>query len=477
MRLIPERCLACVKENKWTILLCLIIFSVMLTLSAACGYVTDDLHFRFVWQDFYPLQQGDDRIMSSLTDVLESVRNYYTYSGGRVLLHGLTFILCNLNKWVFNILNATVFVCLGLLIYKFVFGERKASTFVLAMIYGTLFVFIPTFGDTVLWLSGSVNYLWSGTLMLLTMLYMRKYLTTNKLSTGLLLIMLTGISAFTNEITGGMLAVWLCINLIAERRKPNLIVLCCFICCIIGELVIITAPGNAYRAEHIDEHAILDVANILRTFLFYVRSMLGYNGLACIATLFLLVLYIIRTRFGNIVPLLPVMITGFAGFSALSLVGVVVVRPLLFPSILMLITFWQLVDHFMQIKDEDKRGDITDMVPAIFIKIAGNISKGIQKHKGITKAVLLSSLGLWLTCNTIQFVDTAEQYRSNITNIYQVYSTTGALPIVPAKYTAYFAPMEYGISYEYTALWLMECEQHDINEYEVARFYGVREYD
>lgn len=207
-----------IKENRKALLICSLAFLIMLFMTAMCGYITDDFHFRFVWRDFEPT--GNERVVSSIADICESASNYYMLSGGRVVPHFVVFVLCSINKWVFNTMNAAVFMTLGMLLYHFVFDrDKKLNAFTLLMIYGMLFMFLPTFGDTVLWLSGAVNYLWTGTLMLGAMLYIKEHADDKGIAATVISILLTLFSASTNETTGGMIAVWLFFYLIVKRQR------------------------------------------------------------------------------------------------------------------------------------------------------------------------------------------------------------------------------------------------------------------
>lgn len=159
-------------KNKKLLFIYVCVFAYILFLTANCGFITDDYHFLFVWKDFEP--QINDKPINGLSDILLSMKNYYNYSGGRIIAHFVAFVFININKWFFNIINSIVFVCLGILIRKLVYDRQKGITLAQVIIYFSMLLFLPSFGDTVLWISGSVNYLWTSALLLYTVYFCKK---------------------------------------------------------------------------------------------------------------------------------------------------------------------------------------------------------------------------------------------------------------------------------------------------------------
>ena len=120
------------------------VFLLILLLSYFCPLITDDLHFKFVWNGF-DARTGQEVRVSSIWDILESARNYYTFSGGRVVCHTIVFALVNMNRWVYSVLNALMFVTAGILIRKHM-KEKLAekNRFTLPLIYISMFMLLPT---------------------------------------------------------------------------------------------------------------------------------------------------------------------------------------------------------------------------------------------------------------------------------------------------------------------------------------------
>ena len=202
-----------VKIRRSTIITVSAVFLLVLLLSYFCPLITDDLHFKFVWNGFNA-NPGKEVRVSSISDIIESAKNYYQYSGGRVVCHTIVFALVNLPKWVFAILNAAVFCAAGLLIHGHILEKtRLKSNFTLAFIYASLFLLMPVWGDSILWISGSVNYLWAGTSILWAIYLIDKEENSRKnLYLSCIAVL---IASATNEIAGGMLSIILIIRMIS----------------------------------------------------------------------------------------------------------------------------------------------------------------------------------------------------------------------------------------------------------------------
>lgn len=160
----------------------IIVFLFIFALTFSFSYISDDLHFKFVFYGFNP--DGRDKRIENLADVVLSLKNYYKMSGGRILAHTVLYTVNCFSKPVFDLLNAAAFSIFGLLIRKLAEQTsetqfRCTSRFILPIIYLLSFVFLPSFGDTAIWMSGSINYLWMSliplTLLSLLLGYKSKY--------------------------------------------------------------------------------------------------------------------------------------------------------------------------------------------------------------------------------------------------------------------------------------------------------------
>ena len=109
-------------------------------------------------------------ISYSLLDIFRSYWNHYLGHDGRVanlpdfLFNGL------LGKQLFNVCNTLVFGLMAYMISRH--STRRNSATVLAMLFAYITAAWPVPGETLLWLAGSCNYLWTITASLLFIAYL-----------------------------------------------------------------------------------------------------------------------------------------------------------------------------------------------------------------------------------------------------------------------------------------------------------------
>ena len=81
-----------------------------------------------------------------------------------------------MGKEFFNVFNSIMFIVLGLLIYKHIDDTKDIKIPLLISIYAAIFLFVPQTGATILWKSGSANYLWASIMILImTLIYKRHF--------------------------------------------------------------------------------------------------------------------------------------------------------------------------------------------------------------------------------------------------------------------------------------------------------------
>ncbi len=249
------------------------VFGLSLYLNALFPYLSDDWHFFFTWVDFYP--NGTEHRVTSFSDILLSMGNYYRISGGRVLCHFAAYCLLCADKWLFNVLNAAIFTALVFLLYRILKRtDERTSPYLLPLIALSLFCFLPSFGDNVLWLSGAVNYLWPSVWMLFCMHWVRTKFADFRLPQLLLFSLAAGVCAMTNETTGGMLGIVFLLTCLSQKRKPLPYYLLPLLTMIAGTLVVILSPGNAVRRATIEKEDAATLLTIWETLQKYVRMLM-----------------------------------------------------------------------------------------------------------------------------------------------------------------------------------------------------------
>lgn len=142
----------------------------------ACCIFAAMLFFNFmtplVSDDFAHYYGVDDRHFSSLADIFTGLRNMRNNLNGRVVSHFFVFLFLCLPKVVFNFVNAAVAAAIPCLMLRYYRkeGSKGQNLFLLCIGIMMMWVFLPAFGQTFLWLTGSCNYSW-GLLLDLLLIY------------------------------------------------------------------------------------------------------------------------------------------------------------------------------------------------------------------------------------------------------------------------------------------------------------------
>ncbi|HGJ5865957.1 DUF6056 family protein [Arsenophonus nasoniae] len=140
-------------------------FILMLALNKLTMYTSDDYSYSYKYQT---MPSDSIEKIDGIESILQSQIKHYNVQNGRFVAHSIVQYFMQYNKTVFNIFNSIAFIILGILILEIV----KTSTpihkksFSLFLIYIFLWFIIPEFGTSVLWLSGSCNYLWTSIIYL-----------------------------------------------------------------------------------------------------------------------------------------------------------------------------------------------------------------------------------------------------------------------------------------------------------------------
>lgn len=231
-------------------------FMYMVFLNIKTPLIADDFVYTFIFGTSMPVM--------NLGDIVNSQISYYTTWGGRVVAETLTQLFMFWGKDVFNIANSFCYIIFCLAVY-FLAAGRRIRFELLLLTTVLVWFFTPMFGQTVMWLTGSCNYLWCGTIILLALIPFRLYeeRQTKRLSSiwfAMMMIPLFFISGITNENTAGaMILIMIMFGAVYFKRKIRIPAFAYtglfFSTC--GFLCMIFAPGNNLRVEN--ESAVAEV--------------------------------------------------------------------------------------------------------------------------------------------------------------------------------------------------------------------------
>lgn len=219
----------------------------------------DDFAYSFIF--------ATDTKVTSLLDIFQSLHVHYFTWGGRLVAHFFGQLFLLLGKPIFNIMNAIMMVLLIGTILCFVrlrMMNRVQDVGSLLAVVILCWFGLPNFGETSIWLIGSVNYLWT-TVFIMLFLFPYRYLAVEKpmlkdnYLIGVCMALLGFLAGMTNENTGSiacMLVAILYVYLkwIKSKKLPNWFYTG-GIGVFLGFATMIVAPGNNKRSEAINYHA------------------------------------------------------------------------------------------------------------------------------------------------------------------------------------------------------------------------------
>lgn len=218
----------------------------------------------------------DVRKATSLWDLVKQQYGEYLSNSGRVIGQFNVRLSLYGSKQIFNVVNSGMFLALLLLIYQNVRRKKKHDIFVLLLTITFLWKFTVDFGQTMLWICGSCNYLWGSVIILAFFTLYRHFLEREEAvrhqGTLALLLFLFGIAAgWCNENTSGgglLLVLMYSLNFWWEKRKekqkgiyPFMIAGVTGMC--LGILGMIAAPGVRKRSATMSEDQYTGLVGLL----------------------------------------------------------------------------------------------------------------------------------------------------------------------------------------------------------------------
>ena len=214
------------KNNKKIVylLVCIVVVTLIYLLNHFTLYTSDDFVYRFIYKEPFP--SANEQPVRSLFDLITSQINHWKVWNGRFTGHSIVQIFMQYNKEVFNVFNSFIFL--------------------------VLWWFLPEIGKTVLWISGSGNYLWTA---VLDLLWLKVILKRNQSPYNILwTIPLAFFSGAGNENTSPafilLISLIILYDAVSEKRVSVSRVLEIVAACI-GFLLMLASPGSQKRAGDI----------------------------------------------------------------------------------------------------------------------------------------------------------------------------------------------------------------------------------
>lgn len=278
-------------------------FGLIIIVSFILIYILNILHPLFGDDWNYCLLPDGHTKIKSFSDILYTQYEHYFTWGGRTIVHIIAQSLLLAGISIGDFINSLVYVAFTLIIYRIANQSNKIRPSLLLAINLLIWFFQPALGSTILWITGSANYLW-GTLIILCFLltYTKQVLTpTNKNSyLRSVLFFIAGIIAgWTNE----NMAVSLIAMLIAfigyykiKHGKIPLWAITGLIGAIIGCAIMIAAPGNYARMDNVLSQEHVNESFITIFIGRFAAAIAGYYYFVLVPTfVFAIILYLYRS--------------------------------------------------------------------------------------------------------------------------------------------------------------------------------------
>ncbi|NDW17846.1 hypothetical protein D0T53_02805 [Dysgonomonas sp. 216] len=261
------------------------VFGLILFMNIKTPLLGDD----FTYQHIFDTTQK----IHSFDDIIQSQQNHYYTWGGRVVVHTIAQLLLMLDPLTADIINSLAFILFIALIYLHINGRKSFSVSLFLGVF-LLIWYLEPFGETILWITGSANYMWGSMLILAFLLPFRfyrngEYKPVQNYIVALIMFVFGTIAGCTNEnIAAAMLLMIVLFFMFYRKNKWKIPVWVYtgFAGALIGYFIMIIAPGNAIRAEGTETSIFHIIYRLFR----HTQALLNNIGILSLVTLVLFVL-------------------------------------------------------------------------------------------------------------------------------------------------------------------------------------------
>ena len=230
----------------------------------------DDYAYAFVWDGAHggnleAMQFGSPEVESrqrvdSLNDIVRSMESHYFTWGGRIFAHGIAQFFIWVGKPAFDVANTIMFLFLLLTIINLAYTWLKISRKALVWIFLSLNLFAACSLTSMIWLTGSCNYMWMSFFQLFFVTPYVKALRSREAGSSPLnvaLMILLGLMAGWSNEAGSLATVCLTMFLVAMCKAHGVYrswMIAGLASLMVGCAFMILAPGNFVRLEFAHPH-------------------------------------------------------------------------------------------------------------------------------------------------------------------------------------------------------------------------------
>lgn len=230
----------------------------------------DDYAYAFIWDGAHggnleAMQFGSPELESrqrvdSLNDIVRSMESHYFTWGGRIFAHAIAQFFIWIGKPAFDVANTIMFVCLLLTIINLAYTWLKISRKALIWIFLSLNLFAACSLTSMIWLTGSCNYMWMAFFQLFFVTPYVKALRSREAGNSPLnvaLMILLGLMAGWSNEAGSLATVCLTIFLVGMCKAQGVFrswMIAGLAALLTGCAFLMFAPGNFARLEFAHPH-------------------------------------------------------------------------------------------------------------------------------------------------------------------------------------------------------------------------------
>lgn len=229
----------------------LLAFIMVFVLNKMTLYTADDYTYRFIYKSSHPYP-GLQKI-HGVKSIIESQISHYQLWNGRFVAHSIVQFFMQYNKLIFDICNSLAFIGLSILICKIISKlsaiKVKGSIYLLTLLL--LWMLLPELGKTILWVSGSGNYLWTALFYVGFLLFILYEKTTNFLSI-IVAVILGFFAGATNENSGPaiiLMAGLFFLSRFCKEKRIKVWEILCIVSSCAGFILMMKSPGSQARGE------------------------------------------------------------------------------------------------------------------------------------------------------------------------------------------------------------------------------------
>lgn len=237
----------------WFIILSMIFFVLIFHLNRLTLFTSDDYAYHYVYQGYLPTTNL--KRVEGLKDIIISQINHWRLWNGRFVAHTIVQFFLQFKKIYFDIFNTIAYIGLMWLILSL--SKLKENRNIQPLTYIILFIFLwfylPEIGTSVLWVSGSGNYLWTS---LIYLCFFKQFIDSlhQQFShkKGLLLILLAFLAGACNENTSPTILLICFLFTIRYSSKLQIQSIYQIVSLLMGGcgfLIMMSSPGSLNRGE------------------------------------------------------------------------------------------------------------------------------------------------------------------------------------------------------------------------------------